>query len=213
MEYKAVIFDFDNTLVASWEQNFAHHKYIGKKHYGFDFKDEDIKKHYGKPYYQLLKDLYEGRDTIENILKNIISVRDNFLKKEYEYSRLVLETLFASGIPVGVVSATNKRHLVEDFTRLKFPYNKFFIMQASDEVDFHKPDPRVFNEALKKLESMGVRKENVVYIGDSIDDLESSQGAGMDFIALTTGLYSEEDFKKAGAKIILKDIRELLDFI
>ena len=33
------------------------------------------------------------------------------------------------------------------------------------------------------------------------------------FIAVTTGLYSKKDFEKNGAKIIIKDIREVASMI
>ncbi len=89
----------------------------------------------------------------------------------------------------------------------------FFIIQGADEVSAHKPDPDVFLPTLKKLDQKGINnKKSILYVGDSLDDLKAAYGAGIDFIAVTTGLYSREDFLAAGAKVILSDIREILKF-
>ncbi len=50
-------------------------------------------------------------------------------------------------------------------------------------------------------------------MGDSIIDCDAAQGAGIDFIAVTKGLYSKEDFKKRGVKVIIDDIREVVEKI
>lgn len=213
MKYKAVIFDYDDTLVESRPHKWAQHKHVAKKFYNKDFSDDDIREHYGKPFNQLVIDLYKDSDTPENIHKAIVSVRDDFLKKIHVGAIDILKTLLSHSMEVGVVSASNKEHLYEDLSRLGFPHEHFFIIQGSDEVGAHKPDPEVFLPTLNILHKKGIGKEHIVYVGDSMDDLHAAHGAGINFIAITTGLYNTEEFKKAGAKTILKDINELLDII
>jgi HAD superfamily hydrolase (TIGR01549 family) len=213
MKYKAVIFDFDDTLVESRALKWVQHKHVGKKFYNLDFTDDDIREHYGKPFNQLLVDLYKGSDTLENIHTAIESVREDFLKRVYDGAPEVLRNLLSKNIEVGVISGTNKKFLLEDLSRLGFPHEQFFIIQGSDEVSFHRPDPGVFLPTFEKLSQKSITKEHVVYVGDLLDDLKVAHRAGIDFIAVTTGLYNEEEFKKAGAKTVLKDIKELLDFI
>ena len=211
--YQAVIFDFDDTLVESRVLKWAQHKYVAKKFYNLDLSDEEIRKHYGKPLNQLIADLYQNSDTTENIHKVIASVRNDYLKKVYVEAPGVLKKLLSNNIKVGIVSATNKNYLVDDLDRLDFPVNDFFIIQGSDEVSAHKPEPGVFFPALDILSKIGIKKDQIVYIGDSLDDLKAAHGAGIDFIGLTTGLYKEEEFKAHGAKVVLSRVGEVLDFI
>lgn len=213
MKYKAVIFDFDDTLVESRLQKWAQHKHVAKKFYNIDLSDDDIRKHWGKPLNILISDLYQSSDTLEKMIEAIHSTRHDFMKKVYEGAPGLLKDLISKGIKIGVVSATNKYYLIEDLSLGGFPHEDFFIMQGSDEVVFHKPDPKVFQNALKNLENYGIKGKEILYVGDSIDDLKAAHGAGIDFIALTTGLYSKEDFEKAGAKVVLSDIRQLLKLI
>lgn len=62
-----------------------------------------------------------------------------------------------------------------------------------DNTQFHKPDPRVFNELLA---AQGLCPERSVYVGDSIGDAAASKQAGLKFVAsLESGLRQPEDFK------------------
>ncbi len=213
LKYKAVVFDFDDTLVESREKKWAHHKYVAKKFYNRDITDDDIRVHWGKPLAMLLTDLYQSGDTIENMHKALIDTKADFEKNPYEGSKLVIEQLLDFGIEVGVVSATFKVHLIDDFARLGFPYEKFAIIQGSDEVEFHKPDPKVFLKVFEKMSEKGIQKSEIVYVGDSIDDCKAALGAGINFIGLTTGLYSEEDFRNLGADTVVHNITNVLKVI
>lgn len=213
MKYRAVIFDFDDTLVESRLLKWAQHKHVAKKFYNLDLTDEDIRQHYGKPFDTLIAEVYRGVDKVENIHQALYSVHADFYKKEFADTKRVLGELLARSIKVGIVSATNKKYLLEDFERLAFPYKNFFAIQASDEVDFHKPDPRVFGPVLANLAGEGIHPAEAVYVGDSLDDFHAAHGAGMDFIGVTTGMCSQDQFREAGAKVVVSNIGEVLNHI
>jgi phosphoglycolate phosphatase len=213
MKYKAVIFDFDDTLVESRAVKWAHHKHVAKKFYDIDLTDEDIKPHWGKPIHELVKILYKSSDTLENMYEALISVRESFRKKTYPGAQEVMAKLLNSEVKIGIVSATNRKFLFNDLAEDAFPIDKMFLIQGADNSEFHKPDPRVFNDAITILEKAGVLRNETVYIGDSLSDLAAAHGAGINFIAVTTGLYSKEDFVKAGAEVIINDINEVVSKI
>ena len=212
-KYKAVIFDFDDTLVESRAVKWAHHKHVAKKFYDIDLTDEVLRVHWGKPLNTLIKEIYQNSDTEENMMKVLKSTKHEYLKKLYEGSLPTIMTLLENNIKVGVVSATTKHFLVEDLKIHHFPIEHFIIIQGADETEVHKPDPRVFLPLLEKLKKEGIKSKDIVYIGDSLNDLEAAHGAGIDFIGVATGLYSVEEFKKQGAKIVIKDMSELLQNI
>ena len=211
--YKAVIFDFDDTLVESRELKWAHHKHVAKKFYGMDLTDADIKSHWGKPLNTLIGELYRNADSVENITNAILSVKDDFQKDMYEKTPDVIKALLDNNVQVGIVSATTKDFLMQDMHRLELPFESFFLIQGSDEVSAHKPDPKVFDSALELLSLKGITKDDILYVGDSLDDFTAASGARIHFIALTTGLYSKEQFTRAGAKLVLGNISELLTII
>jgi len=213
MKYRAIIFDFDDTLVESRLKKWAQHKLVSKKFYNIDLSYEMIREHWGKPFNELLGLLYKNGDTYENMHKAIRSVHNQFLKDPYEHANRVVDTILKKGIEVGVLSAALREHLNEELERAGFPVPKFFALQGADETEVHKPDPRVFDLILAKLSEKGVSRNEVLYVGDSLLDLQAAKGAGLHFIAVTTGLYSRNDFLAEGAETVIDDVKDLLDFI
>jgi len=161
----------------------------------------------------LICNLFQDYDTLENARTKLRAVRDDFFKNAYKDSLSTVNTLIGQGIRVGILSATNKRNLTEDLIRLEFPIDSLVVLQGSDETQVHKPDPDVFLPLIEKLRENSIGREDILYVGDSLDDLKAATAAGIGFIAITTGLYSEEDFRKNGAQIILKDLTELIEKI
>ena len=216
-KYKVVIFDFDDTLVESRPFKFAHHKAVAKKFYNIELTDKDISEQWGKPLNTVIDNLYKSSDTIENMHKALISVRDDFLKKEYDGSVETVNTLLENKIKIGVLSATNRKYIEEDLKRLNFPLENFFVIQGADETSVHKPSGKVFDKIFEKLgllvDGENIKKEEIVYVGDSLDDYMASADAGIDFIGITTGLYSETDFATKGADKIVKSIKEITKHI
>ncbi len=213
MKYKAIIFDFDDTLVESRIAKWSHHKHVAKKFYNIDLTDEDIREHWGKPLGVLIRELYKNSDTEENMYAVLYSVKKDFPKYPYKGAIGTIQKLLSNNIKVGVVSATTKRFLVEDLGDLGFPVEDFITIQGADETMHHKPDPRVFEPLINSLQEEGIKKEEILYVGDSIDDFKASTGAGIHYIALTTGLYSQDDFERLGALTICHNIEDIFNHI
>jgi len=177
-KYKAVIFDFDDTLVETCLIKLAQYQYVAKKVYNTELTEEAFLRHWGKPFRIMLAGLFENIDTFENIHAAVRAERTNFFKKVYKGSVDTVNNLLNKGVKVGILSATNTINLLEDLERLDFPIERLTIIQSSDETKVHKPDPKVFLPILRKLKKEGVKKEKTVYVGDSLDDLQAAKGAG-----------------------------------
>lgn len=209
-KYKAVIFDFDDTLVESRAQKWAQHTHVAKKFYNLDLTEDKIREHWGKPLDILVGELYSHSDSLENMFKALGSTRGGYLKKIYPESLNTIETLLGNDVKVGILSAVTRDFLIEDLGSFGFPIERFAIIQSADETKVHKPDPDVFIPLLTQLKEEGIKGTEIVYVGDALRDLEAAHGAGIDFIGVTTGLYSEKDFKKAGAKVVIDNIKEII---
>jgi YjjG family noncanonical pyrimidine nucleotidase len=73
----------------------------------------------------------------------------------------------------GIAAVQNKRFAASPITRC------FQSIVISEEVGIAKPDPRIFDPALRTI---GVAAADVLYVGDSVtSDMAAARNAGMDF--------------------------------
>jgi len=80
-----------------------------------------------------------------------------------------------------------------------------------DNMQYHKPDPRAFNELLADNE---LAPANCVYVGDSISDAVASKEAGLKFIAsLESGLRQKSDFKPEQVDKFIYKFPDIVDAI
>ena len=206
---RAIIFYYDDTLVETRLIKFEHHRTVAKKFYDIDISEETFLEHYGKPFNILLNELYKGKDTLENMVKANRSVQEQFLKKIYPDTKETINKLFNQGLKLGILTATNKNFVLEDLERHGIPSDHFALIQGPEETEVHKPDPAVFLPMLAKTKEWGIKKEEIVYIGDSVRDLKAAVGAGLHFIAVTTGVHDEKEWKSLGADRVMKNISDL----
>lgn len=80
--------------------------------------------------------------------------------------------------------------------------NMFEHIIISGEVGAAKPDPLIFSIALEKL---NLRKEDVIYIGDSEEDFLGSRNSGIDFVLINRDINSTSklsaDYKEDESQI------------
>ncbi len=206
---KAVIFDFDDTLAQTWKQKWAHHKHTAKDSYGVELTDEKLAEHWGEPFNVMVGNLYGHPDTEENMITENRSTEDLFRKPAMPGALEVVSTLKATGIKLGIITSTNTDFVKDDLIRLDFNLDDFFYITGAEHSEFHKPDPRVFDEVLAILAEEEIEKTEIAYVGDSTLDCQAALGAGIHHVAITTGRDTKEELVAAGASIILEDISEL----
>jgi HAD superfamily hydrolase (TIGR01549 family) len=206
---KAVIFDLDDTLVKTHVVKWAQHKAVARDTYGRELTDEKLREHWGKPFNTLITILHDGADTLENMLAAYAANAHLFPKELHDATTDTIQMLLERGIKLGIVTATNKVFLLRDLEHLNIPSEQFFFLQAADETDFHKPDPRVFEPILGELERRGISNDETMYVGDALTDWYAARDAGMHFIGVTTGLHTADEFKAAGAPNTIARLSEL----
>ena len=110
----------------------------------------------------------------------------------------LLESLQTRGYPLAVLS--NKPHpFTETIVSRMFPTIHFTTVLGQRAGIPHKPDPA---GALEISNSLQLRPEDCIIIGDSTMDLETASNAGMRPIAVTWGFHDRERLVAAGAGII-----------
>jgi phosphoglycolate phosphatase-like HAD superfamily hydrolase len=86
--------------------------------------------------------------------------------------------------------------LNDDFATLNIPEQLFDYIQTEDDTIYHKPDSRVFEPALKWLTKEKIQPGEVIYVGDSLNDMRAAIDAGLQFLGVQTGLTSLEEFQQ-----------------
>lgn len=206
---KVVLFDHDDTLVGTIEAKWAAHKHIAHTYYDKELSEDEIRQHWGKPLSTLVGLLY-GTDDIETALAREMATHNDFPKKLFEDTKAILQQLHKSGKKLGVITATSRRSFSFDLDTMKIPKNIFDYTQTENDTSFHKPDPRVFDPVLKWLESICVKPSEVLYVGDGLHDMKAALGAGFEFIGVTTGLVTQDEFKSSGA-VAINRLRDLIE--
>lgn len=213
-KHKAVIFDFDDTLVKTigpvWEQ----HKYVAQQYFGIQLADEDIKKAWGQPLPQFVETLY-GRSFAE-VEPRLLEHKLNFPKELLPEAKALLEKLSAQGKHIAVVTSTNRNSIGRDLNSLRLSEDIFFDVVTIDDVEYYKPDPRVFVTLFERFAGVGVPREAMVYIGDSATDFMAARDAGIDFIGVAQGLLTRKDFQalkgwEASGAVAVSSLSELLE--
>lgn len=83
------------------------------------------------------------------------------------------------------------------FESTGFDVRQFDFVQTLHDQPYHKPNPKVFDQLLKKVIEMGITGP-IYYAGDAMNDFIATIGTPVIFIAVAVGSTSEEEFLAAG---------------
>lgn len=196
---KAVLFDHDDTLVGTFQAKSAEHKHVARIYYDKELEDDFIKEHWGKPLREMVC-IYYGTDDADQAIAYILNHHEDFPKLLFAETIATLQHLHDLGKKIGIITATNRFSLEHDLQRHSVPPELLDFTQTSDEIEYHKPDPRVFEPAIEWLAGQKIKPYEVLYVGDGLHDMKAALGAGFSFLGVETGLVTAEQFKSAGAK-------------
>jgi phosphoglycolate phosphatase len=73
-----------------------------------------------------------------------------------------------------------------------------------------KPDPTLANHISQEL---GIPPEQFLYLGDTGTDMKTAQASGMFAVGALWGFRSAEELEHAGAEVLVKHPREILEFL
>jgi len=196
---KVILFDFDDTLIRTYSSAVNHIRNAAKL-FGVRVPHEsEIKLHWGKHFKDFTTSLWPGLNT-----GGFNEIYEKFLTRMRGYPPVdgvheVIETLTGNYM-LGLVTSRDSMSLPIRARQANIDLGSFAHIVTSDDVRHYKPDPRVFDEILRKTEIDGIKKEEIVYIGDNIVDFHAARNAGLNFFGVTTGVVTKEDFLKEGLR-------------
>jgi len=193
--FKAIIFDFDDTLLATFEvrcQAFIE----ASAHFHYLISEDTVRKNWGKPLPRFILDVLPGinvKEFEEYYLEFITKHPSRLLPGAID----ILSALQKRNIIMGIVSASSNQVLLHDLLRTNI-YEFFSFIYGANDIKYYKPDPRALHPALEDFRLCGINKEYIAFIGDSLRDYWAARDNSLQFFAVSTGLDTRESFLENG---------------
>ena len=124
-----------------------------------------------------------------------------------------LKKLSKDGYALGLISNFTYAPVIHAGLR-KLNLSQFFnAILVSEDVGWRKPHPRIFKEALKRLDK---KADQTVFVGDSpVEDIKGAKDVGMRTIFVPSQFFTVEDAQKAPQQpdIILNELCKLPEIL
>lgn len=200
---KAVIFDLDGTIVDSVDFHAEAFQKAFKK-FGKDFPFEKIRSQIGKGGDQLLP-VFLTEAEIKEFGDELLDERARIYKSEFlprlkafPKVRELFERIRADGKKIAIGSSSPEDELKE-VLKIADVADLIEEKTSGDDAEKSKPEPDIFEAALKKLGNP--EPSETVVIGDTPFDAEAAKKAGIKTIGVLCGGFPKEDLEKDCAEI------------
>lgn len=210
-----IIFDVDGTLVDSIPAYLAIAKH-GLNPFGIDVSLKEIRQALNENNPNVWEDFIPAdRSNRQEIVavaqRAAIAEYPNALQRHASLLPNVATTLSAlkrSGFRLAIMTGSwgHSMKLLDEANLLSY----FETVVTGRDVAKRKPDP----EGLCKAASnMNLPAESLIYVGDSIVDMEAARKIGMGAIGVLSGAGDGQSLTQAGAHWLLKDISQLTNIV
>lgn len=214
LKFKAVLFDLDGTLI---EFKFdvkgsreAMIKWLGSHRFDVSSLSEDMKT---QAIFQWVRKQCEetGKEDFPSIRAELSLLLESFeyhgftQAKPHPGSLHLLKQLKSEQVLCALVTNSGGkpvRLLLNEFGFV--PYLSPVITR--DEVENLKPDPEGI---LKAINDLTLERQDAVYVGDSVIDIQAARSAGVACIALAQGMYSREHLAEKNPDYLIEKIEQV----
>ena len=210
---KGAIFDVDGTLVDSndlhieaWREAFAH--------YGIGLTYEEVHAQIGKGGDQLIP-VFLSQEQFEQFGEELDKLRVEIFTRDYlpqvrpfPKVRQLFERLRSDGIAIALATSSKEVELKTHLANLGVE-DLVDAATSADDADHSKPCPDIFEAALGQLDE--VSAEEALVVGDTPYDAIAAKRAGLKTVGLSSGGFSEDALRDAGAVAVYVDIPDLLE--
>ena len=214
MNYKAVIFDLDGTILNTLD-DLADSVNYALSYFGFPVRTiDEVREFVGNGIKNLiLRAVPKGtsEQTAEKVLdcfKSYYKEHSAVKTKAYDGINQCILNLKQKDIKIAVV--TNKAHFAAvPLCDMYFP-GLIDVVIGEREGVRKKPHP---DTVIQAMESIGVVSSDCVYVGDSDVDIDTAKNSGMPCISVTWGFRSRDFLLDNGATTIVDTIEQLYDSV
>ncbi len=207
MKYRVVCFDFDYTLGDATESIVAGFQSAFEK-MGLPIPERDaVRATVG----YVLEDAYtllsgdpsqEGRETFRPLYQAVAFPMQEAGIPLLPGTAELVQGLNKAGVKLAIVSSRRSASIWPTLEREGL-LECFSLVIGGGEVKRHKPDPEGL---LLALERLGLKKEEMLFCGDTVLDAGAARNAGVDFAAVLNGTTKAEGFDGFPCATIAEDL-------
>ncbi|MFO0867225.1 MAG: HAD-IA family hydrolase [Gemmataceae bacterium] len=208
MSFSAVLFDFDGTLADSYDAIAASVNYVRETHGLAPLSVAEVKRHVGRGPDYLLTHTVPGGDLAVDLPR----YRQHHptvmvpLTRLLPGARALLEMLHASKRRLGLCSNKPRIFSQELLKHLDIA-PLFDVVIGPEDVPNPKPAPDMLKSAIARL---NLTKEEVLYVGDMVVDIQTARGAGVTVWIVPTGSDELATIEAAKPDRILQSLEEFV---
>ena len=209
--FEAAIFDWDGTLadtrkviVVSFQQ--------ALKEINLEVSTQFIERRIGIGASETFREilLTANRQVDEKIVTRLVERKSKVqieLASEvrmFDGARELLEAL-RDKVKIGLASMNN-RDVILNLLQANSLADFFNVVFTVEEISHSKPNPEIFLRTARQLK---VNPRACVVFEDSIFGVKAAKSAGMGCIAVTTGVYKEEELKIERPDLVVESLKNL----
>ncbi len=189
---KAVIFDYDDTLIQSSEYFFWLEIEVSKKLWLQPATRVAYFDLWWKPHEEMVKIMHPEIES-EVYMQEYNRIYNPNALVLFDWVKQIIQSLKNDSIKMFILSA-KKLDRLEEHTNLLGIREYFEYIHWAESSAYKKPDPRVFDDILNII---NIDKDQIVYVWDQTIDYEAASKAWLRFVWITSWINSKDDFEKA----------------
>lgn len=204
---KLILFDFDGTIAESMNAVKNILDQLSSKYKYKKIEEKDINRLRNKGAREIMKILKVPLWKVPFIAKEVKSA----LSKEIERVPIVkgikevISTLKKRGFQIGILTSNSESNVT-----------KFLNKNKVKDIDFIRSDVHIFGKARsisKVLKEKKIPKDQVVYIGDEVRDIEAAQKIGIKIIAVGWGYNTEKALRESKPDYLVTTPKEIVKIL
>ncbi len=212
-EFKAVLFDFDGTIADTGVGIFNSIRFAIAAS-GFEpLSEARLRTFIGPPIFDSFKrelNMTDEQSTFAVKKYREAYIRNGIFQFEiYDGIESLIKLLKANGIKVGIASSKPEKFLIKIVDFLRF--NEYIDYISAPVGDDSPQDKSAL--ILNAAEYFGVKKSEIIMVGDRLFDINGANLAGIKSIGVTFGYGSKKELTDANATYIANNADEIKDII
>jgi pyrophosphatase PpaX len=209
---KAVLFDFDGTIVDTTELIHQSMRRATGEILGRTPSREVLLANVGQPLPRQMEllDPERAEELLESYRLHNEELHEDLIEA-FPNVETSLARLRDAGLRLAVVTSKRRFSLemaLDSFPALRDAVDAFVTMEDTTE---HKPHPAPLLKGLKLLGD--APPDRAAYVGDSPFDVAAAQAAGMLSAAVSWGVFTEEDLREAEPDRLFEDLDSAVEFL
>lgn len=210
---KAVLFDYDGTLMDTNEIILRSWRHTYKTVLGRECRDEEVTGSFGEKLGDTLKERFPDRELNELIDIYRSCQKDFYLTelKMFGGMAALVRELKTGGFLTAVVTSRIRKSTIDGLDKFGI-IDCFDAVISADDCKLCKPDPE---PCLKALEKLGIKAGEALFVGDSRFDIQCAHSAGLRAVLVGWTICLPEE-KRTGINkpdYIIDTAGELFDII